>query len=82
MRFFPDKLPKGRQVDRGYFYNILNTLYPEYVEALIAKANNSRYAAEAGSEAAETITVSQEWWERLNSVPYVSRKSFTNFNSS
>ena len=26
MKYFPDKLPKGRQPSRDYFFNILNTL--------------------------------------------------------
>ena len=28
MRFFPNKLPKGRVPDRVYFFNILNTFQP------------------------------------------------------
>ena len=31
MKYFPQKLPKGRVPDRAYFFNILNTLYPLYV---------------------------------------------------
>ena len=31
MRFFPDKLPKGRLPDREYFFNVLNTLEEPYV---------------------------------------------------
>jgi hypothetical protein len=30
MRYFPDQLPKGRQMDRQYFFNIMNSLNPEY----------------------------------------------------
>ena len=32
MRFFPNKLPKGRVPDRAYFFNILNTYQPLYME--------------------------------------------------
>ena len=28
--YFPDLLPKGRWPDRVYFFNVLNTVYPEY----------------------------------------------------
>ena len=31
MSFFPDKLPEGRLPDRTYMFNILNSVYPEYV---------------------------------------------------
>lgn len=39
MRFFPSKLPKGRFPDREYFWNILHTLMPEYVQTLTKHAN-------------------------------------------
>ena len=42
MRFFPDKLPKGRLPDRRYFFNVLNTFNPEYVSHLIQHANLQR----------------------------------------
>ena len=29
MKFMPCRLPKGRNVDRAYFFNIYNTLYKE-----------------------------------------------------
>ena len=35
MAYFPDKLPKGRWPDRKYFYNVMNTLYPEYTQSLV-----------------------------------------------
>ena len=35
MKFFPEKLPKGRLPDRQYFFNVLNTCNPEYVAHLI-----------------------------------------------
>ena len=30
MAYFPDILPKGRWPDRKYFFNVMNTIYPEY----------------------------------------------------
>ena len=41
-RFFPDKFPKGRVPDRVYFWNILNTKQPKYVDMLIKHANAQR----------------------------------------
>ena len=41
--YFPDKLPKGLQCDRSYFYNVWNTLYPEQVAEVIKHANKQRY---------------------------------------
>lgn len=36
--YFPDKYPKGRQCDRDYMFNIVNTLKPDMVEELIKHA--------------------------------------------
>ena len=44
MKFFPDKLPKNRLPDRTYFFNILNTISPEYVAHLIEHANLQRHS--------------------------------------
>ncbi len=29
-KFFPDKMPKGRLPDRDYFFNVMNTVNPDY----------------------------------------------------
>ena len=44
-RYFPDKLPKGRTMDRAYFWNILNTIRPEYAADLLKFANEQRHSA-------------------------------------
>ena len=40
--FFPDKLRKGVALNRVYFFNVLNTVMPGYVEKLIQHANRLR----------------------------------------
>ncbi len=32
MKYFPDKMPKGRLPDREYFFNVMNTSNPNYTE--------------------------------------------------
>ena len=39
MQYFPAHFPKGRVPDREYFWNIMNTLMPEYTASLIKHAN-------------------------------------------
>ena len=39
MKYFPEKLPKGRLPDRDYFFNLMNTINPEYTTRLIRHAN-------------------------------------------
>ena len=74
MKYFPSKLAKGRLPDRAYFFNILNTLQPEYIQALVKHANVQRNSAAADARAIETIEISDDWWEQLNAVPFISCK--------
>ena len=76
MKYFPQKLPKGRVPDREYFFNILNTLYPGYVQEIIRHANDQRNSVANDAQARETIEVSDKWWEALNAVPFISCKFF------
>ena len=76
MKYFPHKLPKGRVPDREYFFNILNTLYPVYVQEIIRHANAQRNSVANDAQARETIEVTDKWWDALNAVPFISCKCF------
>ena len=45
--YFPSKMAKGRTIDKVYFYNVFNTIYPDEVAALIKHANSKRYTVES-----------------------------------
>jgi len=74
MLYFPTKMAKGRVPDREYFFNILNTFQPNYLQALINHANEQRNSVSNDAIAREAIEVSDDWWNALNSVPFISRK--------
>ena len=74
MRFFPDKLPKGRLPDREYFWNVVNTVNEPYVTQLTKHANELRNAASKQQEAEKVVEVTEEWWDKLNAVPFMSSK--------
>ena len=40
MSYFPSKMLKGRVPDREYFFNILNTFQPTYLQTLLKHAND------------------------------------------
>ena len=63
MRFFPRKMAKGRVTDRDYFFNILNTWHPVYVQTLITHANEQRNSVASEARAFESIEISDQWWE-------------------
>lgn len=74
MMYLPDRLPKGRNPDRTYFFNVLHTLYPEYVKELVKVAGNHRHQAASQSIEDGIIRVSDEWFAKLQEVPFVSGK--------
>ena len=39
IRGFPDKYPAGKSPPREYFFNVLNTLYPDYLQQIMSHAN-------------------------------------------
>lgn len=39
MQFMPDSIPKNRLPSRDYFFSVMNTLNPEYVQSLIKHPN-------------------------------------------
>ena len=74
MKYFPDKLPKGRLPDREYFWNVFNTLNEDYVSELVRKANEQRNMAVRQQEEERVMQVSEDWWVKLNAIPFVSCK--------
>ena len=45
-RHLPNRLAKGRQIDRTYFFTVLNTLEPEKLSQIIAHAQEQRNVAQ------------------------------------
>ena len=74
MMCFPTKMAKNRVPDREYMFNILNTFQPAYLQALIKHANDQRNSVSNEAIAREAIEVTDDWWNALNSVPFISRK--------
>ena len=46
MQYFPDKYPKGKGPPHEYFFNILNTLHPDYLSQVMVHAYNQRMTTE------------------------------------
>ena len=42
MAYFPDAYPKGKGPPRDYFFNVLNTLHPDYLAQVLEHANKQR----------------------------------------
>ena len=63
LKLMPSKLPKGRVPDREYFFNCLNTIHPEFVQQIVRHAQDQRNTAANETLAAETIEITDEWWD-------------------
>ena len=45
--YFPDSFPKGQRCEKGYMFNVWNTIRSDQVEATIKEANRQRYTVES-----------------------------------
>ena len=81
MMYLPDRLPKGRLPDRDYLFNIVNTVHPDYMQALVRQASDNRFDAQRNEDDLGVVKVSQEWWDKLMEVPFASSKYFLTSNT-
>ena len=75
MSFFPDKYPKDKGPPREYFFNILNTIHPDYLQQVMEHASKQRMTTEGEAMKKESIQMSEFWEEQLRQMPYLSCKS-------
>lgn len=74
MKFLPSQMPQGKHVDREYFFTVLNSVYEDRVTAMIAHANRVRFEGGQTGAQEDTVLVTDDWWQQLNAMPYLSRK--------
>ena len=55
--FFQDKYPNDKGPSREYFFNILNTIYPEYLKQIMDHASKERFTADGEEVKKETVRV-------------------------
>ena len=80
MKYFPTNLPRGRSIDRSYFFNVMNTLNHEYTQAIVTYAEQQRHSATTSKNADQTIQISDNWMSALQSQPFISCKYFCSSN--
>ena len=73
MLYMPNPTPDGRLPEREYFWNVLNTLQTKYVQRLIEHANAQRMTVQQDGDGGDAIEISEEWWQKLNALPFVSQ---------
>ena len=60
--YFQDEYPNGRYPSREYFYNILNTIYPEYLQQIMEHANKERFTGSGADMKDKVIKATDEWF--------------------
>ena len=71
--FFPEIWPKGRQCDKSYFYNVWNTIHEDQVQNVIKHANSVRYSLMSDEVKDNSIIITKEWQDELESMPFTSK---------
>ena len=74
MRYLPDRLPKDKLPDRVYFFNVMNTVFPEYTQNMIDHANALRFKSDQAEDRMEQIKVTDQMWDELQAMPFFSSK--------
>jgi hypothetical protein len=73
-KFFPDQRSRSDLPEREYFFNIINTIEPDYLFSLIKHAKNLRFANSNPDENKDIIEVNEFWRKELEASPYFSSK--------
>ena len=77
MRYFPNNVRKVHDMNRVYFFNVLNTVVPEYCQTLLCRANAQRNDVGPTNPKMDCIEISDDWYKKLMEHPYVKSKSAT-----
>jgi hypothetical protein len=72
-KYFANTYPKGKGPPRDYFFNVLNTIHPEYLQNVLLHAAKQRHTSEGEGMKRESIEISEFWQEQLKSMPYLSQ---------
>ena len=70
-KYMPPKLNKGRTLWKEYFFNIVNSFFPEELESIMLHANRVRNSEKDVEEKRESIIMSQRMAELMFSQPFM-----------
>ena len=72
--YFQDEFPQNRLPSRSYFFDILNTIFPDYLQKIMHHASSQRNAADGAGNQKTSIKATDEWYEELQKMPFLSSK--------
>ena len=59
-KFFPEQRTKAYLADRQFFFNVVNTSYPDYLAALLKHAHDLRFGSKNPQDNPTTIEVNEQ----------------------
>ena len=66
-----DEWAAGKQThQREWFFNVLNTIHPSFLDQLIKHAIASRHGANQEEHKSDTILCTDQWAQELTANPY------------
>lgn len=68
----PDLGESSKAVDRQYFFNVVNSIHPEYLTHVIRSSQEARNGAGKQSDKPNYILISDDWYSQLTQHPFVS----------
>ena len=75
--YLPDlEQNSNRFPERDFFFGILGTLRPIYLNKIIEDANKVRYEADASDPQKDFIMLDDDWYKELMKYPYFSSKKY------
>ena len=74
-KYFPEEFFSGRTIKRSYFFGVINTLYPGYLDNLISHANDVRINKTNSNDEEQTILATDRWAYELTAINFYSKVS-------
>ena len=71
-KFLPDDTSKTKPMDRQFFFNVLNSVYPEYVASVIKDTSKIRQDPGQNEEKKDYILIADHWYNKLMLQPLCS----------
>ena len=75
--FFADHKEGRKLPSREYFFNVLNTVQPNYVSKIVKHAQSVRFDKTNKEDAKETIEMTEKWHQTLLAHPFFSCKYYS-----
>jgi len=74
-KFFPENCTANTIPTREYFFNVMNTVAPEYITGIIEHAQKLRFGNEEKKDEQDVILITEQWQKDLEAKPFFSSKT-------